>query len=377
MTQATTQNGHVRRSSQSGGGWTETTLGEMMNVSSGKSRPQNKGKFPVYGGNGILDYAEDFNFEDETVIIGRVGAYCGCVYFEKNKFWLSDNALGVKANENSDIKFLYYFLVNQNLNKKAIGGAQPLLTQGILNGIEVVFPSLPEQRAIAAVLSSLDDKIELLREQNKTLEETAQAIFRRWFGKYGVEDELPEGWRVGRLGEEFEIVMGQSPSGESYNEEGNGIVFFQGRAEFQERFPKTRLYTTEPKRMAEKFDVLVSVRAPVGDINVASEECCIGRGLGAVRGENKSYALYKIKSLKEVFDKFEAEGTVFGSINKDSFSKIAVMIPTKEIIKQFENAVNPLDQKIFNNYSQIKTLSTLRDYLLPRLMRGEVRVKNF
>jgi type I restriction enzyme S subunit len=110
-------------------GRVETTLSEFMEISSGKVRPKNKGDFPVYGGNGILDYADDFNFENESVIVGRVGAYCGATYFEKNKFWLSDNALGVKANEKSDIKFLYYFLVDQNLNKKAIGGAQPLLTQ--------------------------------------------------------------------------------------------------------------------------------------------------------------------------------------------------------------------------------------------------------
>ncbi|MCS6982785.1 MAG: restriction endonuclease subunit S, partial [Candidatus Absconditabacterales bacterium] len=99
----------------------ETTLGEVVEISSGKSRPKDKGIYPVYGGNGILDYADNFNFEKETIIIGRVGAYCGCVYFEKEKFWLSDNALGIKSNKKSDIKFLYYFLINQNLNKKAIG----------------------------------------------------------------------------------------------------------------------------------------------------------------------------------------------------------------------------------------------------------------
>lgn len=273
----------------------------------------------------------------------------------------------------------YYFKSREGQHKLLANASQagvPSIARpaSYLKSLTIPLPPLIEQRAIAAILSSLDDKIELLREQNKTLEETAQAIFREWFGRYSVDrpEELPRGWRVGRLGDEFEIIMGQSPSGESYNEQGDGMIFFQGRAEFQDRFPKTRLYTTEPKRMAEKFDVLVSVRAPVGDINVASEECCIGRGLAAVRGENTSYTLYKIKSLKEVFDKFEAEGTVFGSINKNSFSGIAVVIPMEELTGKFENVVNPLDQKIFNNYSQIQTLSTLRDELLPRLMQGKM-----
>ncbi|MBU4368465.1 restriction endonuclease subunit S, partial [Patescibacteria group bacterium] len=166
-------------------GWKITTLGEVLDIRNGKSRPQDGNKYPVYGGNGVLGYADEYNINEEIIIVGRVGAYCGCIYFEKNKFWLSDNALGVLANENSNIKFLYYLLKRLNLNKQAIGGAQPLLTQGVINQIEVLTPEkVEEQRAIAAVLSSLDDKIELLREQNKTLEATAQAIFKEWFVNY-------------------------------------------------------------------------------------------------------------------------------------------------------------------------------------------------
>jgi type I restriction enzyme S subunit len=177
--------------------------------------------------------------------------------------------------------------------------------------------------------------------------------------------------------EEFEILMGQSPKGESYNEESKGTLFFQGRAEFTERFPKKRLYTTEPKRLADKFDVLVSVRAPVGDVNVASETCCIGRGLAAVKSQNKSYALYKIKSLKPQFDLFESEGTVFGSINKASFSNMEVIIPPKNKIKDFEKIAYLLDDKYFQNSTQIQTLKQTRDTLLPKLMSGQLRVDEF
>lgn len=189
--------------------------------------------------------------------------------------------------------------------------------------------------------------------------------------------EIPAGWRVGRLEDEFQIIMGQSPDGSSYNEDGDGMVFFQGRTDFQERFPIARLYTTQPKRIAEKHDVLVSVRAPVGDINVAFEKCCIGRGLGTVRCKHKSYTLYKVQSLKDAFQNFEAEGTVFGSINKDSFAGIEVIIPPAHCIEKFEVIAIPVDQKIFSNTIQIQTLSRLRDSLLPKLMKGELRVKTF
>ena len=246
-------------------------------------------------------------------------------------------------------------------------------------------PSLNEQKTIANILSSFDEKIELLREQNETLETLAQTIFKEWFVNFNYPDatgemegselgDIPKGWRVGKLNEQVNITMGQSPKGDSYNELSDGMVFYQGRAEFQSRFPQRRLHTTEPKRIAEKFDVLMSVRAPVGDINVATEQCCIGRGLAAINSEYKSYALYRMKSLKKEFDKFESEGTVFGSINKNSLEGIKVVIPLQNIIESYDLIAHPLDEKIYQNFSQIQTLTKTRDTLLPKLMSGQVRV---
>jgi type I restriction enzyme S subunit len=104
------------------------------------------------------------------------------------------------------------------IEKMSSGSTFSEASATVMRSVTISLPPLPEQQAIAAVLSSFDDKIELLREENKTLEATAQGIFKEWFGKYKVDDELPKGWRVGKLGEEFDILMGQSPAGESYNE---------------------------------------------------------------------------------------------------------------------------------------------------------------
>lgn len=282
--------------------------------------------------------------------------------------------------EKSDSKFLYYFLTQEQITNELQQIAEhststyPSIRPENIENLSILLPQLPEQKEIAAILSSFDDKIELLRKQNETLEKTAQTIFQEWFGKYSIDDELPEGWRVGKLGEEFDILMGQSPDWKSYNEIGNGIVFFQWRTDFTDRFPSVRLYTTEPKRMAEKFDVLVSVRAPVGDINVANQECCIWRWLAAVKSPYKSYSLYKLKANKEAFDKFETEWTVFGSINKDAFNGIKVAIPPTKIISEFEDIAKPIDAKIFNNFNEINSLSKARDELLPKLMSWVIRV---
>ncbi|TKJ34653.1 MAG: hypothetical protein CEE38_17435 [Planctomycetes bacterium B3_Pla] len=287
-------------------------------------------------------------------------------------------------------RFLYYWMKSYEFSSQVNGvkGQSDMADYVSLTEqrrMYITLPSITVQREVASILGLFDDKIELLRQQNKTLEEIAQTIFKEWFVNFTVNGKklkidnstgLPEGWRWGTLGDEFKIVMGQSPKGRSYNESGDGMVFFQGRAEFQERFPKTRLFTTEAKRIAERFDVLVSVRAPVGDINVASERCCIGRGLGAVRGKYKSYTLYKIKSLQGAFNIFESEGTVFGSIGKDAFANIETIIPDNKIITTFNPIAGKVDAKIFTNYSQTQTLSHLRDLLLPKLMKGEIRVKD-
>jgi Restriction endonuclease S subunits len=284
----------------------------------------------------------------------------------------------ISAKDSIEPYFLYSFLTQEDITEyldvvaEGSTSAYPAFTPDVIEKLPILLPPIPEQRAIAGVLSSLDDKIDLLHRQNKTLECMAEALWRKMF----VEEAEPN-WKKGKLGNEMDITMGQSPPGHTYNEEKQGIVFFQGRAEFDFRFPRTRLYCTEPKRLAKKGDTLVSVRAPVGDINIAYEDCCIGRGLAAVRHKRdyESYTFYKIRSLKDDFDSFEQQGTVFGSIGKDDFNGIDTFIPDLEKVQQFEAIAKPFDDKIFINSYQIRTLSRLRDTLLPELMGEEVRVK--
>ena len=221
---------------------------------------------------------------------------------------------------------------------------------------------------------------------NDNLEQQAQALFKSWFvdfepfkdGEF-VDSELgmiPKGWRVGKLSDIADVTMGQSPSGESYNENGIGEIFYQGRTEFGDRFPSIRLYTTAPNRMAESNSILLSVRAPVGDINVALQKCCIGRGLASINAIDNyySFVFYTVKSKKKDFDVYNGEGTVFGSINKDSLNNMSVIIPTDDIKSNFENIVSKLDNEYRLNYNEIVNLSNLRDTLLPRLMSGELKI---
>ena len=208
---------------------------------------------------------------------------------------------------------------------------------------------------------------------NNNLEQQAQALYQQMFIENASSD-----WKEGSLSEIADITMGQSPSGSSYNEDGVGTIFFQGRAEFGFRFPSVRLFTTEPKRMARTNDTLMSVRAPVGDLNVAHTDCCIGRGLAAIRSKtnHQSFVHYTMVSLRKQLDVFNGEGTVFGSINRNALNEMPIIIPSNEKLDEFEDLVSPMDEMIRNNYDEICRLEAIRDSLLPKLMSGELDISN-
>ena len=179
-------------------------------------------------------------------------------------------------------------------------------------------------------------------------------------------------WDEGTLGDIMNITMGQSPPGKSYNNNGDGVVFYQGRADFGLRYPNMRLFTADPKRFAKVGDVLLTVRAPVGDVNQASERCCIGQGLAAMGAV--SFCYYYCHQLKADFLEYNSEGTVFGSINSKQLKALKLKIPPIGLVEKFENEAAVIDKTIMLNSYQVKTLVVLRDSLLPKLISGGIEV---
>src|SRR5690625_2927152 len=188
--------------------------------------------------------------------------------------------------------------------------------------------------------------------------------------------EVPKGWGYSTIGKEFIVVNGQSPPGSSYNETGEGEPFYQGRTDFGFRFPTQRIYCTEPKRFAKKGDTLLSVRAPVGDLNIAIEDCCIGRGLSALRHKSGSgsFTYYAMKKIQNQIEAYEATGTVFGSINQKQLKSLETIAPNDDVIEEFNRIAEPMDAQIMNLEFMNRELSNLRDTLLPKLISGEVEV---
>jgi type I restriction enzyme S subunit len=264
------------------------------------------------------------------------------------------------------------------------------------------FPPISEQEGIISVLGALDDKIDLNRCMNETLEAMARAIFKDWFVEFGptrakmerrapylstdiwapfpdrLDNEgIPKGWETSNVGAEFKLTMGQSPPGNSYNDVADGLPFFQGCTDFGARYPKRRMFCNAPTRIAAPDDTLVSVRAPVGDLNMAWERCCIGRGVAAVRHQSghRGYTYYAMSHLQPELAAFEHTGTVFGAINKPQFEVIKIVAPSYQVVNAFEERVFALDERIRCNEIESSTLAA-RDLLLPKLMSGEIRIKD-
>ena len=326
---------------------------------------------------------------------------------------IDNNMMSATPRGGIEPSFLLYLLESIDFNHVSRGSALPYLTVGDLNKLPVLVPKTEIQKAIGQTLCALDDKIELNRRMNETLEAMAQAIFRDWFvdfgpvrrklegasdpvaimgglmpdparaaelaglfpGEFG-EDELPVGWSASTVGDTFNLTMGQSPPGETYNDTGDGLPFFQGRTDFGFRFPERRKFCSQPTRIANPDDTLISVRAPVGDLNMAWEECCIGRGVAAARHQagGKTYTYYAMRHLQPELEQFESEGTVFGAINKKQFEQLPIVDPDARLVHAFEAVAGALDDRLRIAVTENRTLAETRDYLLPRLMSGEVRV---
>jgi type I restriction enzyme S subunit len=301
-------------------------------------------------------------------------------------------------------KFMAFYLrsdlFRKTMTNNSIMTLRASLNEQIFSYLELILPDYNEQKKAGDFLYSINAKIELNNRINSELEAMAKTLYDYWFVQFDFPDangkpykmsggkmvwneelkrEIPEGWESGCLSDIANITMGQSPPGESYNEEGNGMIFYQGCTDFGNRYPTIRKFTTSPTRYAKQGDILLSVRAPVGTLNISKEDCCIGRGLASMNSKNDAitYLFGVMVNLKQIFDRRNVSGTTFGSITKDDLFSLAVIIPNEKTIRAFQNLVFPAFEKQNKIELENIELASLRDWLLPMLMNGQVTVGDF
>ena len=318
---------------------------------------------------------------------------------ESGKYIQSQDIAKITCKEELlDKKFAYY-LISSNMVKQQLSAAAQQTkirhtSPDKIKDCTVWLPSLAEQKQIGQLLFDIDRKIEINRAINHNLEAMAKQLYDYWFMQFDFPDEngkpykssggamvynenlkrnIPEGWNDGIFADIANITMGQSPDGSSYNETGEGEIFYQGSTDFGIRFPSVRMYTTSPTRYAKQGDILMSVRAPVGAVNIANSDCCIGRGLSAINSMIGSitYIYYVVHYLKVRFDNLNTAGTTFGSITKDELFNLPVVVPSNDVIERFEVICKPIFNKQMEIGFEIESLDKQRNELLPLLMNDQ------
>jgi type I restriction enzyme S subunit len=346
-------------------------------------------------------FIRKYNQENDVLITLVGNGYGNVALSPKGKSIIMQNTIGLRCNDSGDNVFLFY---NLSLNKKLladlnIGAAQPSIKVGDLLSVELIIPPISEQRAIAAVLSSLDDKIELLREQNKTLEATAQAIFKEWFVNFNFPGatgkmidselgEIPEGWRVGKIKDLIDILSGFAFSSSDFSQDGNYKLVTIKNVQDRHFDPETKdRLSALPVRMPEycklnSGDILLSLTGNVGRICLVNgDNFLLNQRVAKLKEKNPSdYAFTYLLFLQDsIFSLLQstASGTAQQNLSPIQTKEIEIIIADRKTLDQFGMVANKLIQKINDNNSQVETLSKLRDTLLPKLMTGNVRVKGF
>ena len=375
-------------------------LGDLINLKRGYDLPENQrreGPYPVISSAGITGYHDDYMVEGVGVVTGRYGTL-GEMYYVDGKYWPHNTALYVTTFKGNDPKYIYYLLSCLGRIRTSDKSAVPGVNRNELH--EMAIPAITDrnqQKKIAAVLSALDTKIDCNNRINAELEAMAKTLYDYWFVQFDFPDangkpykssggkmvynatlkrQIPAGWQDKQLCQIANITMGTSPTGDSLNDFGDGIEFFQGSTDFGWQFPTVRQYTTQPVRMAKRGDILLSVRAPVGDLNVAHIDCCIGRGLAALNSKDgfDGFLFYVMQYFKTVFDRRNSEGTTFGSITKDDLHALPLACPTPDLLRKYNDVVSGYNQMVFTRSMENQQLAQLRDWLLPLLMNGQVTV---
>ena len=386
--------------------WKDVKLVEIANFKNGKAIKQSlrkeDGANIIYGSNGIIGKTDEVLVNEMCLIIGRVGAYCGSVQISYKPSWVTDNAIICTNKESTNLKYLYYFLSKFPLRDFAGGSAQPLINQSILNDLEIRIPPLEEQVKIANILSSLDDKIELNNEMNKTLEEMAQSIFKRWFVDFEFPNEdgepykssggemvdsefgmIPNGWEVKCIYDLAEYINGTSFKAKDYSEKGLPIIKI---AELKNGITDgTKFFSGEKdkKFYLKNGDILFSWS---GNPDTSIDTFIWDKGDAILNQHifkvipkfDKGYAFtyLMLKYLKSTFTHIarNKQTTGLGHVTVKDLKELKIALCFSKI-KEFNEVAQPIVDLIFENNMNIEQLNKIRDSLLPKLMSGEIRVK--
>lgn len=311
------------------------------------------------------------------------------LYKRNDRFYFADGNLTWLKDFDDELsaEYLYYWLQSYTGKKKieaiAKGTAQKAVPISAIQDLIIEAPNVHHQLEIIDKILPYDRLTKSNRLQIKLLEEAAQRLYKEWFidhhfpGYENVKivDSIPEGWNIRKLADVADIIMGQSPTSDTFNLNRNGLPFHQGVGSYGNRYVKNKVYTTSYTRIANADSILFSVRAPVGRLNVTKNKIVIGRGLAAFN-QKQGYQNYLFYMLKEHYfkDDLIGNGSIFSSITKNELMNQKFIIPDTKTMLAYDNIAKIIDKKIDNLDCQIDLISEARNRLLPKLMSGEIEI---
>lgn len=357
-------------------------LSKYVEFKNGKKRPTSRGTIPVYGGNGILDYTNTANMQS-GIVIGRVGVYCGSVFLVREKCWVSDNAIKAMCKENMDLGYLYYLLSSLHLNERRIGTSQPLLTQNILNNIEVEIPELAIQKKISSILELLDEKIKLNNAINNNLLEQVLTLYRNKF-----VDTANNERAICRADEYFDISIGKTPPRKepqwfstnpqdvtwvSISDMGTCGLYISSSSE---QLTKQAVERHNVKVVPDNT-VLLSFKLTVGRIAITNGEMTTNEAIAHFKTDKKEINEYLYCYLKCFnYQTMGSTSSIATAVNSKIIKGMPFVVPTNDELEEFHGFAAPMFAKIKANQIETDNLTALRDTLLPKLMSGELDVSN-
>ena len=372
---------------------------------------------PVISSGGVSSYHDTAAVKGPGVVLGRKGVV-GSVFYVEEDYWPHDTSLWVKDFHENNPRFVYYFFksIAPQIARLDVGSANPTLNRNHVHPMAIIWPPLDEQEAIASVLGALDDKIELNRRMNATLEATARALFQSWFVDFdpvrakldgrkpvGMDEataalfpdsfqdsplgHIPKGWEICSLAKKIELLSGGTPKTSEPSYWDGDIPWYS----VKDAPSETDVWVIQTEKCVTKMGIknsaaqilpkgttIISARGTVGKLALVGNPMAMNQSCYGVRGLKGYGDFFTHFVLRQATISLQqrTHGTVFDTITRQTFETFDCIFPPENLTQIFDCAASPLLSQIFANLHQSRTLATLRDTLLPKLLRGELSVEN-
>lgn len=360
-------------------------LKELLTIKNGKDHKKlDNGSYPVYGSGGYMRSVDSFLYNDTSILLPRKGTLSNIQFISETPFWTVDTIYYTVLNENLyDPYYLYLYLNSLDLSGYDSGASIPSMTSKTYYSLNIELPEKRIQTKVANIIRDYDKLIENNNKRIRLLEKMAENLYKEWFVRFrfpgyeNVEFEggIPNGWKIVRLSDIADIIMGQSPESENYNTNCKGLPFHQGVGSYGDFYLIDDVYSTKGNRIAEANSIIFSVRAPVGRINITLNKIILGRGVAGINSI-PGYNAYLLWMLKNQFQQEDiiGNGSIFASVTKKELFGFKILMPNEDLIQKFDSIASGIESEMRKITLINSNLKKQRDMLLPRLMSGKLEV---